>query len=95
MGNRIWDRFLIIFHIIVWTLTILAVTYCLKVYYLNEDLCIVEYKKYYEEKSDRFPRFSLCFRDPIMEPKLKEHDPTMTKDLYIKYLTGDYQNETY
>ena len=95
MGNKMWDRFLLIFHIIVWTLTILAVTYCLKVYHMNEDLCIVEYKKYYEEKSDRFPRLSLCFRDPIMEPKLKEHDPTMSKDLYIRYLTGDYHNETY
>ena len=95
MKNAMWDRFLILFHIIVWTVTILSVIYCINIYYLNEDLCIVEYKKYYEEESDKFPRLSLCFRDPIKKEKLLEHDPSMTKDLYIDYLTGDYHNDNF
>ena len=95
MSNLLWRRCLIIFHMVVWTVTIMAVSYCLKVYYLDEDLCIIEYKKYYEQKSDGFPKLSVCFRDPISESKLKEQDPDVSKTMYLKYLTGDYYNETY
>ena len=95
MGNVWWRRFVVLFHISVWAVTIMSVTYCVYVYKLNEDLCIVEYKKYYEQKSDGFPRLSICFRDPILEPKLQKQEPSVTKNAYINYLKGEYYNKTY
>ena len=92
------------FHVICWTTTIILVSYWIYEYTLNNDLCIVDYKKYYETESDEFPVLSICLKNHISEEKLRLQNPDIDIESYVKFLGGnefkkefteiDYENVT-
>ena len=51
---------------------------------LNEDISLVEYKRYYEKKTDVFPALSLCFSNPFSASKLRQAGLSSTS--YFKFL---------
>ena len=59
------------FHVICWTITIILVSYWIYEYNLNNDLCIVDYKKYYETESDEYPVNTICLKNHNSEEKLR------------------------
>ena len=104
MNNIFLARLGSIFHVICWAITIILVSYWVYVYNLNNDLCIVDYKKYYETESDEFPVLSICLKNHISEEKLRLQNPDIDIESYVKFLGGnefkkelidiDYENVT-
>lgn len=63
-------------------------------YTLNEDLCIVDYKNYYQGNYDEPPVLSICLRDPISEDKLRRQVPRVDRWTYLGLLNGSNFNVT-
>ena len=56
---------------------------------LNEDTSLVEYKHYYDQKTDIFPALSMCFKNPFSRTKLGQASAGLNHTSYFKYLNGD------
>ena len=80
------------FEILLWTISGSVVLYLAYKYNLNEDLSIVDIKKFYQGPTDVFPVLSLCFRNPFPKSKLQSNNINATN--YAKYLKGQYSDET-
>ena len=75
MNSNIYSSRLVpSFNFVCWVATISLVSYWIFVYTLDEDLCIVDYKKYFESESDEFPVLSICLKNQISEEKLKSQN---------------------
>ena len=83
----------LVFNLVCWISTITLVSYWIYVYTLDEDLCIVDYRKYFEDKSDEFPVLSICLKNHISEEKLKLQNPEITIQRYIDFLNGEIFDE--
>ena len=68
----------------------LLIIYWIYVFIQNEDLCIVDYKRYYETENDVYPSLSLCFRNSFSEAKLKTINPLFNSSKYVKFLKGEH-----
>lgn len=93
MSSVVWSRFVILFHLICLIATITTISYCIYVFNLNEDLCTVEYKEYYETKSDVYPRLSLCLKNPIAATILQNYSKNLKSDDYVSFLEGHYLDQ--
>ena len=62
---------------------------------LNEDVCIIDYKKYYDIDSDMFPVLSLCIKSPFSKTKFRMRNQVINETLYIKFLKGEYFSTRY
>ena len=89
MNNIYLIRLGSFFHVICWTITIILLSYWIYEYSLNNDLCLVDYKKYYETESDEFPVLSICLKNHISEEKLRLQNPDIDIESYIKFLGGN------
>ena len=97
-------RLVSLFNLVCWIATIILVSYWIYEYTLDDDLCIVDYQKYYETDSDKFPLLTICLKNQISKQKLKLHNPEIDVDTYINFLSGkifdkelakiDYDNVT-
>ena len=58
-------------------------SYWIYAYTLNEDLCLVDYKKYLETDFDEFPVLSICLKDQISKEKLELQNPKIDIETYI------------
>ena len=94
MTNIKWSYFIVCFHFICWSAVISIISYWIYIYTLNEDLCLVDYKNYFESKSDEPPALSICLKNPIAEEKMKMVAPQVEADTYLRFLNGDYFNVT-
>ena len=90
MDSAICEKLVRCFHALCIIAAGALIFYWIYIFSLNEDLCIVDYKKYYESKSDLFPVLSLCLRNPFDEAKLKIQNPSLNATLYLKFLEGKY-----
>ena len=88
--DSIWSRTLSCYHCICWSAALATVLYCISVYIQNEDLCIVDYKQYYENKFDMLPTLSICLKDPVAWSKLGTPVQTVNASTYLNFLKGDY-----
>ena len=88
MSGTRWDKFVSVFHVICWTVTLAVISYWLYIFSLNEDLSIVDYKKYYQSKSDVFPVLSLCLRNPFSKKNLRMTGAGINETSYLHFLEG-------
>ena len=79
-----------VFHIICWMSTLILLGYWLYLFSLDEDICLVDYKKYYDTPDDTFPVLSLCLKSPLTSSKLTKQNVGVDSDVYIKHLKGEY-----
>ena len=84
-----------IYHFICWMATISFSIFWAYNYCLNEDLCSVDFKHYYENKKDITPMLSLCLQNPFSEQKFKEVMPYNNISTYVKFLRGEHFNSTW
>jgi len=63
-------------------------------FYLDEDLTVVEYKRFDNSKSTMLPTASVCFDNPIVDKKLKQIHPDLNSSIYLKFLRGLVYSET-
>ena len=78
------------FHVICWTATVTVISYWIYIYGLNQDLSVVNYKKYYQSKDDVFPVLSLCLNNPFSEENVGLKSAAFNKTSYLKFLEGSY-----
>ena len=95
MINIKWTYFLACFQFLCWSAVVIMVSYWIYIFTLNEDLCIVDYKNYFQDKSDERPVLSICLKNPISAEKLKIIAPQTDTDTYLGFLNGSNFNTTF
>ena len=78
----------LVFRILCFASALALTSYWTYVFILDEDLCIVDYKKYYSEERGAFPVLSFCINNPISRKKLERVNPNINVSSYMKYLKG-------
>ena len=76
------------FRIICWLATILLICYWIYLYSLDNDICIVDFKKYYDTPDHTFPKLSMCLKNPFLYSRLRIENLTMRPQLYSEFLEG-------
>ena len=68
-------------------------SYCIYIYWLDEDLVQIYFKGYHETPDDIYPSLTYCIKNtiqtPKMEDRLKKFDQNLTILSYQKFLIGD------
>ena len=77
-----------VYHSVCWTITAFLLCYWIYLFYLDDDICLVDYKKYYDKPHHGFPRLSFCLKDPFIEAKLKSDNPKINAESYSDFLMG-------
>ena len=80
------------FRIVCFVSALALTSYWTYIFILDEDLCTVDYKKYYAEKSDAFPVLSFCINNPVSKKKLERANPNINISSYLNYLKGQAFN---
>ena len=83
------------FEVICWIATLSFCIFWIYKYSLNEDLCAIEFKSFYEDKKDAFPILSLCLVNPFSESKLRNHIIPVDQLSYVQFLRGQEFNSTW
>ena len=93
-----------LFRVLCLVATIGFISFWCYEFYLDEDLTVVEYKRFDNSKSTMLPTASVCFDNPIVDKKLKQIHPDLNSSIYLKFLRGlvyseslrniDYENVT-
>ena len=91
MPSNTWKTVTFIFHCACLVATFSVIVYWIYMFSLNEDISLVEYKRYYEKKDDVFPVLSLCFRNPFSPTKLERAGLNDTS--YFKFLNGEEMSQ--
>ena len=81
---------IIIFRIICWIATFVLLGYWIYLYFLDDDICLVDYKKYYDIPDYNFPVLSLCIKNPFSLSTLKRQNPSVDIETFAKFLSGEY-----
>ena len=77
-----------VFHSACWISTASLLCYWIYLFSLDEDICLVDYKKYYYSTDYGFPKLSFCLKDPFSEAKLRSENSELSPKLYSKFLRG-------
>ena len=70
----------------------MSIFWCYK-YWLDNDLCLVDYKNFESSLDVDYPTLSFCLVKPLIETKLKEYDESLTGALYHKFLLGHHYHK--
>ena len=85
-----WEIFEKSFYLSCWIATLILVSYCIYDYQLNNDLCTIELKNYYDTKLYKYPVLSLCLPNPISEDAVANQIAGANASSYLKFLKGEY-----
>ena len=89
MMKKVSSGVFLVFDLLCVSAAIALTCYWVYVFTLNEDLCTVDYKKYYGREEDVYPVLSLCLANPIANEKLKKANPRANASSYLKFLKGE------
>ena len=64
-------------------------SYCIYIYWLDEDLVQMYYKGFHEAPDDIYPSLTYCLHEQIIEERLKNIDKSLSILSYKKFLSGD------
>ena len=90
MTEKNWSTFKTLFKGICISVALALISYWVYVFSLNEDLCVVDYKKWYQEENDAYPMLSMCFAAPFSKEKFRSSGTGINESTYLKYLKGEY-----
>ena len=76
------------FRLLCWLATILLICYWIYLYTLDNDICIVDFKQYYDTPDHTFPKLSICLKNPFLYSRLRIENSTITPQLYSEFLAG-------
>ena len=86
--NELSSKIYLGFRILCFASALALTSYWTYVFILDEDLCTIEYKKYYTGERDVFPVLSFCINDPVSREKLEHVNPNINVSSYLSYLKG-------
>ena len=81
-----------IYHFACWITTAFLLSYWIYLFYLDEDVCLVDYRKYYDTPDHGFPRLSFCLNleSKFLESKLQyDNSIKITAESYSDFLMGN------
>ena len=87
VGN-IFTKINLVFRILCFASALALSSYWTYVFILDEDLCTVDYKKWYAGERDVFPVLSFCIINPISREKLERVNPNINVSSYLNFLKG-------
>lgn len=62
--------------------------WCIYKYMKDEDVSLVNYKRYHTEENSIYPSLTLCFNNPFINDKLKSFGNGINTTTYVKFLKG-------
>ena len=75
---------------VVCTIVLLSmVIYWIFKFVKDEDLCLVDYKMYYQADEEKLPTFTLCITDPFIDEQIRKVDSSLNSSSYIDFLQGN------
>ena len=86
------EYFVASFQFLCWSAVLIMVSYWIYIFNLNEELCLVDYKSYLDNKDDEPPVLSICLKNPISEDKLKINAPQVDVDTYLSFVNESHFN---
>ena len=86
--DNIFSKIHLSFRILCFVSALALSSYWTYVFIMDEDLCIVDYKKYYAEETGVFPVLSFCINNPVSREKLERVNPNFNVSSYMNYLKG-------
>ena len=60
----------------------------------DRDIGVVDYVSLADAKEFQFPVVSLCFKDPVIDERLRKINSSITRWAYQKYLRGELYDQT-
>ena len=92
---------ILVYRAVLFIALIAMIMYWVYKYIQDEDLCLVDYKSFNDDKNEEnLPTLSICFHTPFIEekfPKLessRKEDSILSSALYAEYLQGKRSNFT-
>ena len=88
-----------IFYLLCVAATIALIVHCFHQYMLNQDLCVVDFKKFNGDKVNHqygtYPSVSICIDNPLLEKRLnsKKYGKNVNVDNYRQFLAGSYWDQ--
>jgi hypothetical protein len=82
-----------LFHLTCIAATVGTTCWCFYIFLLDNDVCLVDFKKYGEEKEYIYPSFAMVFVNPFIEKKLKRYGENITTASYVSFLQGYHWDE--
>ena len=90
MKHKKWDIFMVFFRATSLVSCLAMISFWLYKFTLNEDLCLVDYRQFYDHEDDVLPVLSLCFKNPFRTEKLLSYGENVNKSAYLKFLKGEH-----
>ena len=90
MNISTYEKFIMFFRGSCWTVTVFLLCYWIYIFSLDEDICLVDYKEYYDTPTNTYPMLSLCLKNPFKKEKLATKKDEFNSDLYLDFLRGTY-----
>ena len=78
------------FHILCVAAAVSLSTYFIYTYSLNEDLCKVKYKSYFEHVEDKYPVLSVYFKTFVIDENVHLQSNKTTKSTNADVLMGNF-----
>ena len=69
------------------------ISWCLYKYTKDDDVSLVNYKRYHSEENSIYPSLTLCFNNPFLNDKLQSIGEGVNTTTYSKFLEGLYWDE--
>ena len=79
-----------VFRVVCWIVTMVLISYWIFIYTLNQDVCLIDYKMYYEKPSDVYPVLSICLKESVTTAQFQKQNQDLTNKRYLKFLEGKY-----
>ena len=91
-GATSYEKFKSAFSLTCWLLASSMIGFWCYYFFENEDLCLVDYKPFFETEEDVFPAASLCISNPFLETELSKYGPDVNTSSYVEFLSGRTMN---
>ena len=69
------------------------ICWCLYKYTKDEDVSLVNYKRYHSKENSIYPSLTLCFNNPFLNEKLQSIGEGINTTTYSKFLEGLHWDE--
>ena len=89
MDDILIKKILFGFNLICLAAAIAMTSYWVYIFALDDDLCTIEFQKFYDKSEDSYPALSICFRNSISSEKIMQYNKSIDASSYLKFLRGE------
>ena len=93
MADHCYHVVNISFKVFVFCILIIAIQSGIQKFIKDEDISLIKFKTFHDEKEYLYPTTTMCFYNPFIESKLENYGPGINVTSYSKYLQGKLLDE--